>query len=684
DPPRVARPRGIDPRVLHRGRGPARLGRGHRVPGVAAAAAPHRGLPAGGGGDRPQRAGAGARPRAGGRGGRGGRSAPPLHHRHRVLVREAESHPAPDLRRGRAAGGAGHGRHGGAAGAVRGGMAGGGLHRVPGGALVHRHRPQASRRARRDLRGAWAGGAGAPHLPGSRHHPHGAAGAHAGRGGRAAAGDRLRPAARGGNHRRGAAGGAPGDAAAAGRRSAHLLARALSAHGGRRVLRHGVPDLAGGGEPVAGGVPCRAAGEREPLQRARPGRDPPPADPFQRHLLRFGGDAHRPGIPGAQPPPGGGGGGGGARGEVRHHGRGGARAGLPPARGRGVRAGAGAGGGVLVRAGAGGARGGAHAHGDGGDGLAGVHRHHRAPDDPHSAPGGAGHAPVRADDGAGAGRRAGAHGRGCRRFAPAAPGRPRGRGGVRRGGAQPGARAPRHGRSLPDHHPQPAGRQRRGGGGPPRAARRLQPRAHAADGGHRPRPRDGDRRRRAGDGAAHRHGGALAQPVAAHRGAHPLRRRCGAAGERGRGHGGGGGDGGRGTPIRGRAAAHGPALQRGGGAGGDRPPRLRRSRARHLRELHAAAGPGAGGHLRPGIAVRAPGAGACRAPQRPRLRGVPARRGRLGPPAHLHDLRARRLLRLVAQPPRHAPLPPDPPPRDALRRARGELGVVLRGLADSL
>ena len=53
------------------------------------------------------------------------------------------------------------------------------------------------------------------------------------------------------------------------------------------------------------------------------------------------------------------------------------------------------------------------------------------------------------------------------------------------------------------------------------------------------------------------------------------------------------------------------------------------------------------------------------------------RRQRVGPPAHLHDLRPRRLLRHVASPPRARPLERERPSTDEVGRTRGGLGMVL-------
>src|SRR3954467_8371341 len=61
------------------------------------------------------------------------------------------------------------------------------------------------------------------------------------------------------------------------------------------------------------------------------------------------------------------------------------------------------------------------------------------------------------------------------------------------------------------------------------------------------------------------------------------------------------------------------------------------------------------------------------------LRGVPAHRLALGPPAPLPDLRPRRLLRLVAEPPRAPARPHRRPPDRALVPAGRGLALVLRG-----
>jgi hypothetical protein len=61
------------------------------------------------------------------------------------------------------------------------------------------------------------------------------------------------------------------------------------------------------------------------------------------------------------------------------------------------------------------------------------------------------------------------------------------------------------------------------------------------------------------------------------------------------------------------------------------------------------------------------------------LRGVPGDRQPLGPPPALPQLRACRLLRLLARPPRQRAFPPHRPPRDPLIRARRGMAVVLRG-----
>src|SRR5262249_51494960 len=53
----------------------------------------------------------------------------------------------------------------------------------------------------------------------------------------------------------------------------------------------------------------------------------------------------------------------------------------------------------------------------------------------------------------------------------------------------------------------------------------------------------------------------------------------------------------------------------------------------------------------------------------------------MGPPADLPDLRPRRLLRQLTQPPRHRPPPHQRPPDHPAVRAGRELVVVLRGPA---
>ena len=69
--------------------------------------------------------------------------------------------------------------------------------------------------------------------------------------------------------------------------------------------------------------------------------------------------------------------------------------------------------------------------------------------------------------------------------------------------------------------------------------------------------------------------------------------------------------------------------------------------------------------------------------ERARLRGVPEDRLALGAPAALPDVRPRRLLRQLAEPPRHQALPRDrPSDHRGLRPARG-LGLVLRRRGDA-
>ena len=64
-------------------------------------------------------------------------------------------------------------------------------------------------------------------------------------------------------------------------------------------------------------------------------------------------------------------------------------------------------------------------------------------------------------------------------------------------------------------------------------------------------------------------------------------------------------------------------------------------------------------------------------PRRRGLRGLPGHRRPVGPPAGVHVVRPRRVLRQLAQPPRHRPLPGHATPRPELRAGRG-LVVVLR------
>src|SRR4051794_36213995 len=59
------------------------------------------------------------------------------------------------------------------------------------------------------------------------------------------------------------------------------------------------------------------------------------------------------------------------------------------------------------------------------------------------------------------------------------------------------------------------------------------------------------------------------------------------------------------------------------------------------------------------------------------LRGVPSDRLAVGPSAPLPDLRARRLLRLLAEPPRASPRPHGRAPDRPVLRARRGLALVL-------
>ncbi len=77
---------------------------------------------------------------------------------------------------------------------------------------------------------------------------------------------------------------------------------------------------------------------------------------------------------------------------------------------------------------------------------------------------------------------------------------------------------------------------------------------------------------------------------------------------------------------------------------------------------------------RPHRAMQPPGRDPEGGTVRPRLRGVPADRCRLGAPADLHVVRARRLLRLLTQPPRDRPPPPDRLSDGAEHRARRDVG----------
>src|SRR5207249_12147791 len=69
--------------------------------------------------------------------------------------------------------------------------------------------------------------------------------------------------------------------------------------------------------------------------------------------------------------------------------------------------------------------------------------------------------------------------------------------------------------------------------------------------------------------------------------------------------------------------------------------------------------------------------------ERARLRGVPEDGFDLGPSPALPDVRARRLLRQLAEPSRHPPLPRHAPPdHRGVRPARG-LGMVLPRRGDA-
>src|SRR5262245_58099511 len=69
--------------------------------------------------------------------------------------------------------------------------------------------------------------------------------------------------------------------------------------------------------------------------------------------------------------------------------------------------------------------------------------------------------------------------------------------------------------------------------------------------------------------------------------------------------------------------------------------------------------------------------------ERTRLRGVPEARFEVGAPAALPDVRARRLLRQLAQPPRHEALPRDRPPDHRRLRPARRVGLVLRRRGDA-
>ena len=72
------------------------------------------------------------------------------------------------------------------------------------------------------------------------------------------------------------------------------------------------------------------------------------------------------------------------------------------------------------------------------------------------------------------------------------------------------------------------------------------------------------------------------------------------------------------------------------------------------------------------------------ATERAGLRRLPAYRRHLGPLASVHDVRPRRLLRLLAQPARDEALSPDHASHRALARARRGLGLVLPGRGDAV
>jgi hypothetical protein len=89
--------------------------------------------------------------------------------------------------------------------------------------------------------------------------------------------------------------------------------------------------------------------------------------------------------------------------------------------------------------------------------------------------------------------------------------------------------------------------------------------------------------------------------------------------------------------------------------------------------------------LHPHPFVRRPRVGRAAAGQPGRLRRLHRDgRPRLGAPADVPDLRARRVLRLQPAPPRHRPPPRDRAPGHALVRAGRAVAVVLRGPADRL
>ena len=71
-------------------------------------------------------------------------------------------------------------------------------------------------------------------------------------------------------------------------------------------------------------------------------------------------------------------------------------------------------------------------------------------------------------------------------------------------------------------------------------------------------------------------------------------------------------------------------------------------------------------------------------PERPRVRGLPSDRRGLGPPPPLHVVRARRLLRQLAEQTCHPAFPPDRAPHRPVARARRRLGLVLSGRGDAV